>query len=102
MHEWFEHLGRWVLTIGYFVPGVRHATAVVAGAMELDRTSFAIFAYGGAALWVTTFLSLGYLLGENWDRVLRTIHRYGVVAGAVVVVISAAWWLWWMRADRKP
>ena len=90
-----------MLSIGYFVPGVRHATAVVAGAMELDWLSFAIFAYTGAAFWVSTFLLLGYLLGENWDKVLRTIHRYGVAVGAAVLAAIAIWWLWRMRKDRE-
>jgi membrane protein DedA with SNARE-associated domain len=102
VHEWFEHLGRIVLSIGYFVPGVRHATALVAGATELDLASFAIFAYTGAAFWVTTFLSLGYLLGDNWDRVDHTIHKYGVAVGAAVIALLAIWWLWRMRADREP
>jgi membrane protein DedA with SNARE-associated domain len=101
VHEWFEHLGRIVLSIGYFVPGVRHATAVVAGATELDLVSFAIFAYGGAAIWVTTFLSLGYLLGDNWARVEATIHKYGVAVGAGVIILILGWCLWRMRADRE-
>jgi membrane protein DedA with SNARE-associated domain len=101
VHEWFEHLGRWVLSIGYFIPGVRHATAIVAGAMQLDLVSFALFAYGGAAFWVTTFLSLGYLLGDNWDRVLGTIHKYGVVGGIVAAIALTALGLWRWRVYHK-
>src|SRR3954447_14315652 len=31
VEEWFERIGHWLLTIGYFIPGVRHFTALVAG-----------------------------------------------------------------------
>ena len=102
VHEWFEHLGRLCLSVGYFIPGIRHATALVAGAMELDLVSFALFAYTGAAFWVTTFISLGYLLGDNWNRVETTIHRYGVAVGAAIVALLVIWWLWRIRADREP
>ncbi|HWQ56307.1 MAG TPA: hypothetical protein VN442_21650 [Bryobacteraceae bacterium] len=30
-HDWFERVGRWALTFGYYVPGVRHLTAYAAG-----------------------------------------------------------------------
>lgn len=98
VHEWFERFGRWVLPIGYFVPGVRHGTAVVAGTSELDLRSFAVFAYGGAAIWVSTFLTLGYLLGEHWMEVLGVVHRYGVAVGLVLLVAGGlVWWFRWRR-----
>src|SRR5215471_17129106 len=48
VHGWFHWIGRWTLTLGYFVPGVRHLTAYVAGATELEIPTFLIFAYSGA------------------------------------------------------
>ena len=60
-------MGHWALTFGYFIPGVRHFTAYAAGMSELEAPQFALFAYSGAVLWVGTFLSLGYFLGERWD-----------------------------------
>ena len=43
-HEWFERAGRWGLTFGYFIPGVRHFTAYAAGMSELEPHVFAVFA----------------------------------------------------------
>ena len=34
-HAWFERVGHWALTIGYFIPGVRHLTAYAAGISEV-------------------------------------------------------------------
>ena len=45
----FQRGGRWVLMLGYFVPGIRHLTALVAGAAGLPFGRFAVFAYSGAA-----------------------------------------------------
>ena len=35
-HAWFERVGHWGLTFGYFIPGVRHFTAYAAGMSDLE------------------------------------------------------------------
>lgn len=66
VNSWFSRFGKWTLMIGYFVPGVRHFTGFTAGMTLLPYRTFAIFAYTGALVWVTSFLSLGYFFGEYW------------------------------------
>lgn len=95
VHRWFQRVGEWLLTIGYFIPGVRHFTALVAGSSGLEYPKFALFAYSGAVLWVSTFLSVGYVVGENWRTAIGLVHRYLLVFGAVLVIVAAA--LWWLR-----
>lgn len=63
-HDWFQYYGKWSLFFGYFIPGVRHFTGLIAGTTALDVRLFMIFAYTGALLWVSTFLSVGYFFGE--------------------------------------
>lgn len=63
-HYWFEEYGKWTLVIGYYIPGVRHFTGLLAGTAYLEYREFAKFAYFGAFIWVTTFLSLGYFVGD--------------------------------------
>jgi membrane protein DedA with SNARE-associated domain len=90
--SWFNHLGHWLLTFGYFLLGVRHLTALVAGMSALRYRTFAAYAYPGGVLWVTTFLALGYYLGENWKVVIELIHRYLTLITVVVGVAGAVWW----------
>ena len=45
---WFQRWGKWALIIAYFVPGVRHLVALLAGASSLPLHIFAPFAYCGA------------------------------------------------------
>ena len=102
-HEWFDRIGHWALTFGYFIPGVRHFTAFAAGMSEVTFPQFAIFAYSGAVLWVAAFLSLGYFLGERWRAVERGFHHYAVIitiAGAAIVALYFAWRKW--RQRRRP
>ena len=69
VERWFERSGRWLLMFGYFIPGVRHFTAYAAGISEVSPRSFALFAYSGAIIWVSTFIGLGYFLGDRWKAV---------------------------------
>ena len=41
VHGWFLRTGEWLLTIGYFIPGVRHLAAFVAGMSNLEYPRFA-------------------------------------------------------------
>jgi membrane protein DedA with SNARE-associated domain len=93
-HQWFERIGHWALTFGYFIPGVRHLTAYAAGISDLEPRSFATFAYMGSVLWVTTFLSLGYFLGERWHVVQRMIERYLADVSIGIGVLLAVWLVW--------
>ncbi len=88
VHDWFERFGKWTLTFGYFVPGVRHLTAFVAGTSCLEVKRFAAFAYSGALIWSLTFVSLGYFLGAEWERASAVVQRYVLIAAAVIVVLS--------------
>ena len=103
-HAWFERIGHWALTFGYFIPGVRHLTAYAAGMSELEPHQFALYAFPGTILWVTSFLSLGYFLGDRWEAVEQNIHHYLVVGSIAIAVLLLAYWLWrkfFRRVERK-
>jgi membrane protein DedA with SNARE-associated domain len=99
-HAWFRRAGHWSLTIGYFIPGVRHFTAYAAGMSELEAPTFAAFAYSGAALWAGTFLALGYLLGERWKAVQANVDKYALGLTVTGVLAAGGYWAWrkWGRS----
>lgn len=92
-HAWFERIGHWALTVGYFIPGVRHLTAYAAGMTEVAPHQFALFAYSGTVLWVTAFLSLGYFLGERWKMVELHVERYLVGLSIALAVLLGGYWI---------
>lgn len=101
IHDWFRRIGHWALVIGYFVPGVRHFTAIAAGASKLEYPGFAWFAYAGAALWVSTFLFIGYHFGAQWQDILRLIeHNLQQASIAAGVLIAAYAVYWYVRRKR--
>jgi membrane protein DedA with SNARE-associated domain len=82
------------------MPGIRHFTAIVAGSSELEPHIFAAFAYTGGLLWVLTFVSLGYLLGEQWSRISQEVH--GVLLWVTIVVVAAGIVVWLVRRRKSP
>jgi len=84
VHDWFGRIGRWTLTFGYFVPGVRHLTAYVAGATQVEIPIFAAFAYAGGFIWSLTFIAAGYFLGEESQAISHVIHNVSLVTGLIV------------------
>lgn len=95
---WFHRIGDWLLTIGYFVPGVRHFTALVAGLSHLEYRTFAAFAYSGAAIWVATFLTIGYFVGEAWQSASKLAERYVLLIALAGAALAAI--VWWIRQRR--
>lgn len=99
VHTWFHRWGHWTLTIGYFVPGVRHVIAIVAGSTGLEYGTFALFAYAGALFWVGIFITAGYYLGEQWQAFPQAMTN--VAFWVLAAALSGALAFWAIRAYRK-
>ncbi len=84
VHDWFNRMGHWTLMIGYFIPGVRHFTAIVAGTSKLEYRHFAMYAYTGAVAWVSIFVFIGYHFGEHFKQILAVVEGNLKLAAAVL------------------
>jgi membrane protein DedA with SNARE-associated domain len=102
-HAWFARVGHWGLTFSYFVPGLRHLSAYAAGISQVEGRQFALYAYSGGVVWVATFLTLGYLLGDRWQVVERNIEHYfaGITVALVILVAVYFGWRWRRRAKNR-
>lgn len=85
--EFYRKYGKWVLFIGYFIPGVKHLTAIFAGISEMPYQIFAIYAYGGSLLWTIVFINLGYFLGDGWHHFAHYSYRIIIPIAAVALVV---------------
>jgi membrane protein DedA with SNARE-associated domain len=103
-HGAFERAGHWGLLFGYFLPGIRHLTAIAAGTTRLAFADFALFAYSGALIWSFSFVSLGIFLGRQWMHVSEEIHENLAISSVVVVVLLllAALVRWLLTRRKSP
>lgn len=90
----FTRYGPFLLVIGFFLPGVRHLTAYLAGMAVMDLRRFIVFAYTGAFIWSMTFLQLGMALGKDWYRVAIYARHYGIWLLVIVILIGLGVYVW--------
>jgi membrane protein DedA with SNARE-associated domain len=86
---WVRQWGPYGLPIAYFLPGVRHVAAVIAGASQLQISRFVAFAYSGALLWSATFIGIVYGFGAEWSRLSPAVHRTVVIIALTVALTVA-------------
>ena len=60
----YEKYGQFALTIGILFPVVRTFAPVIAGIVRMNFGRFTLFVFIGSVLWVTLFISGGYLVGS--------------------------------------
>jgi len=100
VETWFQRRGKWVLVIGYFVPGIRHVTAIVVGSSGVRFGSFARFALAGAVLWSACFVGAGYILGEEWNAFAQLARPIALAIGALAVFSVVVYILFRHRSAR--
>ena len=63
-HDFFEKHGGKTIILARFVPVVRTFAPFVAGVSEMTHARFQLFNITGAALWVVSLVTAGYLFGN--------------------------------------
>lgn len=103
--QWLDKYGSFALFGGFFVPGVRHVTAIVAGLGNMSFRRFAFSAYLGAFVWVVLFITLGRFAGSQVARISMFLHRFlewtilfSVLAS---LVLAMAGWQWYRVNARQ-
>ncbi len=88
--EFFDRQGAKIITIARFIEGLRQANGIIAGITKMHWLRFLAYNALGAALWVGTWVSIGYFAGQHINTIYSVITRYSLyVAIAAVVVIVA-------------
>ncbi|MFX3617664.1 MAG: VTT domain-containing protein [Sporolactobacillus sp.] len=85
--KWYGKYGKILLIFSYFIPGIRHIASLISGVIRLPFRSFSVFSYIGVFLWTGTFISLGYILGPQWDKYQGEIKKWLVLASLVMGLV---------------
>lgn len=97
--EFFEKHGSSALVIGRFVPFVRTYVTLVAGVSEMQRAKFWLWSLIGAALWVSSIMSLGYFLGNTFPVVAKNIDL--LILGLLVLSVIPVAYEWWKHRRQE-
>lgn len=100
VESWFIQFGKWTLLIGYFIPGIRHLTGFSCG-ITMKYKDFAPFAYAGAVIWVSTFLSLGYFFSDYCFTLFETIEENLEITVVLAVLMILTYGLYLVHSGSK-
>jgi membrane protein DedA with SNARE-associated domain len=98
--RFFDRRGSIVITFARFVEGLRQANGIIAGITGMHWLRFLVFNAIGAALWVGTWVTIGYFAGNNITTVYHyiTLYSYYVLAALVVLIVG---YIVWRRRRRR-
>ena len=98
--DFFDRRGAIVITFARFVEGLRQANGIIAGITGMHWLRFLVFNAIGAALWVGTWVSLGYLAGNHIATIYHyiTLYSYYVLSALVVLIVG---YIVWRRRRRR-
>lgn len=99
--HWFEKYGGKVLIVAYFVPGIRHVTGYLFGIMEKPLRRFIFPAYLGAFLYAVIFISLGRILGSEWEHFHDLPLKYVILIGVIATVTFIVIYFWQVYVSQK-
>jgi membrane protein DedA with SNARE-associated domain len=68
---WSRRFGPWSIIVAFFTPGLRHVTAIAAGATRLEFKRFLPLVVVGACAWSSLLVAGGYVTGR--ERIRRAV-----------------------------
>jgi membrane protein DedA with SNARE-associated domain len=94
----FARFGAASIFFARFVFGLRVIVGPLAGVLRMPWRTFLVWNFLGAAVWVATVSSAGYLFGRHWGRLERMVGRFNL---AVVILLLLAAGVWWWRSRLR-
>jgi membrane protein DedA with SNARE-associated domain len=99
--RWFARRGALIVLLGRCVPGMRSLVSLPAGLLRMPRLQYLGLTLLGSAIWNAVLVTIGYLLGSQWERVADVIGPISKPLVAIVVLGVGGWLLWHgVRARR--
>jgi membrane protein DedA with SNARE-associated domain len=82
---YFERKGEGTIFIGRLIPVVRHLISIPAGIGRMNLKKFTLYTFAGATLWNMFLAWLGYVLGQNWNRIRHYTEPVSYAVAALLV-----------------
>lgn len=87
---WFDRRSRWAVLVCRCIPLVRSLISIPAGFRRMPLGTFTVFTLIGSAVWNTVLIVAGYLLADQWKRMLDVIEPFQTVVLVVLALLVVA------------
>jgi membrane protein DedA with SNARE-associated domain len=98
--DFFNRRGAWIITIARFIEGLRQANGIIAGITGMHWLRFVAFNALGAALWVGTWVCVGYFSGQHITTIYHYITMYSYYLLIALAVFVAGYIVLRLRRRR--
>ncbi len=99
--EFFDRHGKASIFFGRLIPGIRSLISIPAGLDRMNLVTFGLWTTLGSGIWNTILVSLGYALGDQWERVTEYVDAYSKVAYVILILILVGFLVYFIRRDVR-
>ena len=99
--DFFNRHGGKIITVARFIEGLRQANGIIAGIIEMRWLKFVAFNALGAALWVGTWVTIGYFAGQHIATIYHYITQYSYYLLIVLAVAFVGYVVYRLRKREK-
>ena len=85
--EWFDRRSRSAVLLCRCIPLIRSLISIPAGFRRMPLVTFTIFTLIGSLVWNTILITAGYVLADQWERILDYTEPFQTLVVAVVIVL---------------
>jgi len=81
----FKKRALWAVAFGFFIPGIRQLNPYLSGISRLRFPLYFLSSAAGALSWTTTFLLIGYFVGDRFVKLL-TLSPLAIGIGCSIIL----------------
>jgi membrane-associated protein len=96
--DFLRRRGGWAVFLGRFVAFFRAVMPALAGTSRMPYRRFLAFNAAGGLVWGTGFVVLGFVTGNSYKAVEKSVGRVAALVVLAVVLVALA--AWRIRAHR--
>lgn len=97
--EYLARRGGWAVFLGRFTAFFRAMMPALAGTSRMPYRRFLIFNAVGGIVWGAIFVVLGFVAGQSYEAVAKTVGRDLALGAAAIVVVALI--VWKLRERRR-
>lgn len=87
---WFDTKGHITVFFCRFIPIVRSLISIPAGMSEMPMKKFIVYTTLGTLIWNTVLVTLGSLMGKNWEKIVLFMNDYSHIVLIILVILFIA------------
>ncbi len=87
---WFDRRSRAAVLVCRCVPLIRSLISIPAGFRRMPLGAFTLFTLIGSVVWNTVLVTAGYLLADQWEKVLKFTEPFQTIVVVLIGVLIVA------------